>query len=257
MEFSTKISNEIHDRIKGTTTDADKVIKIFQWIYDEFEWIETEYVDRTVEEVIKRKAGNCAEHTKVVNEILHHIGIKTRWIFEINSHPESIERQKFSSKLIKKHGEYYSVFGFNQNDHRWLEYFNTIHESWLPVGTSFGVLGIDNWIEKRLGFSVDSIPTTQNIIPFCIVALDSTGAISKNLSKHYLIDQFNRYSNGKLKETTVWEEWVYLIDKLTNIGIATYKKQNNLHKYQDDIKMLTSIYFRLKQEITDLKIINK
>lgn len=70
---------------------------IFSWLNEEFEWVQTDYVDRTVEEILARKAGNCAEQAKVVEKVLTHIGIETRWILEINSHPKSMERQNFSS----------------------------------------------------------------------------------------------------------------------------------------------------------------
>ncbi|MGR5880309.1 transglutaminase-like domain-containing protein [Bacillus pacificus] len=143
-----------------------KVNTIFSWLNEEFEWVQTDYVDRTVEEILARKAGNCAEQAKVVEKVLTHIGIETRWILEINSHPKSMERQNFSLHLIETHGDFYSIFGWNHNDHRWLEYYNKQLEKWIPIDTAFGVLGINHWLEKRISFTKESIPTTQQIIPF-------------------------------------------------------------------------------------------
>lgn len=86
-----------------------------------------------------------------------------------------MERQNFSLHLIETHGDFYSIFGWNHNDHRWLEYYNKQLEKWIPIDTAFGVLGINHWLEKRISFTKESIPTTQQIIPFCIVALHTKG----------------------------------------------------------------------------------
>lgn len=77
---------------------------IFVWLNEEFEWVQTDYVERTVEEILARRAGNCAEQAKVVEKYLTHIGIETRWILEINSHSENMERQNFSLNLIENMG---------------------------------------------------------------------------------------------------------------------------------------------------------
>ena len=243
------VANEIHARILNIHNDDEKVKQIFSWINDEFEWVETDYVERTAEEILIRKAGNCAEHAKVVEKVLNYIGIKTRWILEINSQPESIERQNFSNDLIEKDGDFYSIFGWNHNDHRWLEYYNNNTRQWVPIDTAFGVLGLNHWLEMRLSFSTESISNSQQIIPFCIVSLDSNSAPSEVLSNFYLIDQFDKYYNGVLSQSTLWEEWQTLINQLTDLGIATYRSQNNLHKQQDVIKQFTDLYRKLKHEV--------
>lgn len=251
MNFNITISNLINSRMIGVKDEDEKIKRIFSWLNDEFEWVETDYMERTVEEILIRKAGNCAEQTKVVEKVLNHIGIKTRWILEINSHPESEERQNFSKNLIEKHGDFYSIFGWNHNDHRWIEYYNQNLKQWIPIDTSFGVLGMNHWLEKRLSFSSESIPTSQQIIPFCIVALDidSSSTNSKVLSDFYLVEQFDKYYNGLLSQSSEWEEWKVLVERLTNSGISTYNSQNNLHGQQDVIKQFTNHYCRLKQEV--------
>lgn len=249
LEFNIGISNEINARIREIKDESEKVNTIFSWLNEEFEWVQTDYVDRTVEEILARKAGNCAEQAKVVEKVLTHIGIETRWILEINSHPKSMERQNFSLHLIETHGDFYSIFGWNHNDHRWLEYYNKQLEKWIPIDTAFGVLGINHWLEKRISFTKESIPTTQQIIPFCIVALHTKRDVSEILSNFYLIDQFDTFYNGKLSKTIVWEEWKLVINKLTEVGIETYSGHSNLHKYQNEIKRFNNLYLKLKQEI--------
>lgn len=249
------VANEIHARILNVTDDDEKVKRIFSWINDEFKWVETDYVERTVEEILIRKAGNCAEHAKVVENVLNYIEIKTRWILEINSQPESMERQNFSSDLIEKHGDFYSIFGWNHNDHRWLEYYNKNTRQWVPIDTAFGVLGLNHWLDMRLSFSTQSISSSQQIIPFCIVALDSNSSPSEVLSNFYLIDQFDKYYNGTLSQSTLWEEWIVLINQLTDLGVATYRSQNNLHKQQDAIKQFTDLYWKLKHEVLSNSIL--
>ena len=175
LEFNIGISNKINTRIQGIKDESEKVNTIFVWLNEEFEWVQTDYVERTVEEILARRAGNCAEQAKVVEKYLTHIGIETRWILEINSHSENMERQNFSLNLIEKHGDFYSIFGWNHNDHRWLEYYNNNLKQWIPIDTAFGVLNINHWLEKRMSFTRESIPTTQQIIPFCIVALSAKG----------------------------------------------------------------------------------
>ncbi|PEW69371.1 hypothetical protein CN424_26295 [Bacillus cereus] len=249
MEFNVGISNEMNERIQGIKDESEKVNTIFAWLNEEFEWVQTDYVERTVEEILARRAGNCAEQAKVVENVLNHIGIETRWILEINSHSESMERQNFSLNLIEKHGDFYSIFGWNHNDHRWLEYYNNNLKQWIPIDTAFGVLDINHWLEKRMSFTRESIPTTQKIIPFCIVALSAKRDVSEILSNCYLIDQFDKFYNGMLSETTVWEEWKLVINKLTEVGIETYSGHRNLHKYQNEIKRFTNLYLKLKQEV--------
>ncbi|WP_322361562.1 transglutaminase domain-containing protein, partial [Bacillus cereus] len=107
LEFNIGISNEINTRIQGIKDESEKVNTIFAWLNEEFEWVQTDYVERTVEEILARRAGNCAEQGKVVEKVLTHIGIETRWILEINSHSENMERQNFSLNLIEKHGDFY------------------------------------------------------------------------------------------------------------------------------------------------------
>ena len=247
--MNLNVANEINSRVLNVNDDDEKVKRIFSWINDEFEWVETDYIERTVEEILIRKAGNCAEHAKVVEKVLNYIEIKTRWILEINSQPRSMERQNFSNDLIEKHGDFYSIFGWNHNDHRWLEYYNKNTSQWVPIDTAFGVLGLNQWLKMRLSFTTESISTSQQIIPFCIVSLDSNSSPFEVLSNFYLIDQFDKYYNGVLSKSTLWEEWKILIDELTKLGIATYKSQNNLHKQQDVIKQFTELYKKLKQEI--------
>ncbi|HFK1764351.1 hypothetical protein AT258_20265 [Bacillus wiedmannii] len=249
MEFNVGICNEINERIQGIKDESEKVNTIFSWLNEEFEWVQTDYVERTVEEILAKRAGNCAEQAKVVEKVLTHIGIETRWILEINSHSESMERQNFSLNLIEKHGDFYSIFGWNHNDHRWLEYYNNNLKQWIPIDTAFGVLDINHWLEKRMSFTRESIPTTQKIIPFCIVALSAKRDVSEILSNFYLIDQFDKFYNGTLSETTVWEEWRLVINKLTEVGIETYSGHRNLHKYQNEIKRFTNLYLKLKQGV--------
>ena len=71
-------------------------------------------------------------------------------------------KTKLSLHLIETHGDFYSIFGWNHNDHRWLEYYNKQLEKWIPIDTAFGVLGINHWLEKRISFTKESIPTTTN-----------------------------------------------------------------------------------------------
>jgi hypothetical protein len=69
--------------------------------------------------------------------------------------------------------------------------------------------------------------------------LDSNLAVTEKLSAYYLVEQFNCYIDEKVKETEVWGEWAFLINKLTDLGKGTYRKLTNLHAYQKDIKKLT------------------
>ncbi|PFR60281.1 hypothetical protein COK29_29605, partial [Bacillus cereus] len=65
MEFNVGICNEINERIQGIKDESEKVNTIFAWLNEEFEWVQTDYVERTVEEILARRAGNCAEQAKV------------------------------------------------------------------------------------------------------------------------------------------------------------------------------------------------
>ena len=56
-------------------------------MFAEFEWSATDYQHRTVEEILVRRAGNCAEQALVLNRLLRALDIDTREIAEINIQP--------------------------------------------------------------------------------------------------------------------------------------------------------------------------
>ena len=145
---------------------------------------------------------------------------------------------------------------FCRSSHSGCEFISKIQRVFIPMWfKTFGVFGMKHWLETRISFSPASIPTWQQIIPFCIVALDSTNAISEELSSFYLIEQLDQYYNGLLNQSAEWAEWKMLINQLTKLGMATYNSQHNLHKNQDEIKQFTILYSKLKQEVLKSAVI--
>lgn len=247
MTISIEIEKEIKSKLNGATSTAERVARLFSWICNEFQWIETDYVDRSFEEIMQRKAGNCAEQAKVVETLLSYIGIKTRWVLEINAQPDYIERQQFAEQLVAEQGNFYSIFGLNHNDHRWIEYYDADQRDWCPLDTSFAILGIESFMEKRLSFHHQSIPSTEGIIPFCLFALDANHQPLEERSSDYLIKKFLCSFRKNSSSTVLLEEWEALISELTSLGVKTYKQEVNFHLHQDRVKRFVQVYEEIKQ----------
>jgi hypothetical protein len=248
---------------KGSTKERTQ--RLVTWINTSLEWTATDYQKRTAEEIIHRRGGNCHELASVLERLLQASKIRYRWIAEINLQPESIERQKSAEQLIRKVGNSGSVFGLRHNDHRWLEVYDDEGGTWFPADPATGLVGTHQWVAARLaldGRPISNIPTVADImkdmiVPFMLVALETRGARrGEDRSEHYLLDEFDRFYNGKLQTLPAWPEWVSLVRELSKSGALALAGDANLHQKENSIAHFSIVYGELRNQAREHRLTN-
>lgn len=228
----------------GASLERTKLL--VDWINENFDFTYTDYKKRTVEEIIQRRGGNCAEQARVLQAFLVATAIHSRWVAEINIQPKSERRKKDAADLIEKEGNTFSVFGYMHNDHRWLEVYDDKAKQWIPADPSLGILGTLEWIATRVGFDKRPEAVEDMIVPF-VVVVRNKGRLIEDRSDYYLIQEFNRYYDGKLEASPDWKEWVSLIEKLSKLGASAFDGEVNLHNHTDLMERLHQVYMALKK----------
>lgn len=260
-EFNLK---ELAERVAGDKGSSyEKTEHLVNWINTNFKWTYTDYQKRSVEEIIQRRGGNCAELANVLFALLQSIKVQARWIAEINIQPKSQRRQNNAEDLVKKIGNKGSVFGFMHNDHRWLEVYDDATKTWFPADPAVGVIGLRNWILTRLGFGerpTSPVPemaniTKEMIAPFVVLAMESRGGAPKeDRSEFYLIEGFKQVYGKKLESLPSWQAWVAQIKQLAPLAASTFKGESNLHQSANLIENLSLIYEKLSREAVERKL---
>jgi transglutaminase-like putative cysteine protease len=222
--------------------------RLTDWLHASLEWVATDYEQRTVDEILARRAGNCAEQAKVLDALLNGAGIKTRWIAEINIHPPSEQRAADSAALIPELGPRATVFGYQHNDHRWLEIYDAETEAWLPADATLGIVGYGGWIEARLGFGARPKEAVEMIAPFCVVVLDLDRVLHDNLTRRYLVDQFNEHFDGQLAALPAWDAWCAGVAELGKLGALAFQNQHDLRQDRGRIQRLNEAYHHLREQ---------
>ena len=124
--------------------------RLIQWMHQGFEWTVTDYQGRTTDEILLRRAGNCAEQARVLDSLVRSLEIETRRIGEINIQSPRIERGQFAEKRVAEMGPSASVFGYMHNDHRWLEVKDTLIGERIPADATLGICGAEDRSEHYL-----------------------------------------------------------------------------------------------------------
>lgn len=238
--------------------DRDKAEKIIVWLNENFIWTDTDYRNRTIQEIIARHGGNCAEQVRVTRALLNELGIPTRNIAEINVQPENEQRQKDAEEVVSKWGVKGSVFGLRHNDHRWIEFYDSEAGEWTPADPSLGLLGLETWLRARVGFDSRPthhiLPSRDMLVPFCIFATDDRESrILEDRSKYYLIEQFNHTYGGKLAEAPAWHRWEQLVEGIVPHCRGALLGQENLHNHTDAIEQIGAVYQALGRESAPAK----
>lgn len=243
----------VEEVIGDAQTDQQKTERILNWVHTQLNWVATDYTKKTVEEIIKNRAGNCAEMARVTYTLLTAVDIDCRWMAEVNLHPDSQLRQQTAAELVKSHGPTYSVFGLRHNDHRWIEVYNSTNDQWIPVDPTLNVIGLQEWVLARLGFEQRKtshiISSADMIAPVAIFSIDENKKPVEKRSRHYLIDGFNSVYNQQLDKLAQWEEWKVQIIRMEDVVMKTFLGQENLHHYQDDLHRLHTLYQQMKEEV--------
>ncbi|MEQ9230276.1 MAG: transglutaminase domain-containing protein [Cyclobacteriaceae bacterium] len=236
--------------VGNQTSDFKKAEMIVEWLTKNLEWKETDYKERTVQQIIDRGGGNCSELAAVTIDLLQLLNLKMRKIKEINLHVSSDERQKNAKRKIEEHGNKSSVFGRIHNDHVWLEVYDQQSEIWCPLDPSLGLVGINQWIEGRAALldrvSIDPA-SNDMIIPIGIFSI-AEGEIDQNLTQKYVVNEWNKYYSGRLEKLEAWDDWSSQISHISSICQESFSGSINLHDYEFELAITLSIYQELKMQ---------
>ncbi len=242
-----------------------KTKRLVTWINTGFQWSATDYQKRSVEEIVNRRAGNCAELADVLFAMLQAAGIRSRWVAEINVQPRDEGRQARAEMRVAEQGNRMSVFGLMHNDHRWLEVLDDKSGSWFPADPAVGVVGVKEWVAARLAFGNRPAPpvpavaeiTKGMITPFVIIALESRGGkLVENRSNHYLIEEFNEFYDGRLGKLPSWSEWEATIRQLSALGASAFAGETNLHQHAKLVERVWRVYEKLRREGSEQGLIS-
>lgn len=237
--------------------NEEKTRKLVRWINTNFKWSYTDYQKRTVEDIIQRRAGNCAELANVLAYLLKEGNIPFRWASEINIQPRKEGRLKTAMEKVVENGNSMSVFGLMHNDHVWLEVQNEKDKSWFPADPAVGVVGMKEWISARMAFSKRTVPIVPEVaeivkemfVPIVVIAKETRGGKPTEIrSKHYLIDGFNSFYKNKLAKLASWKEWSNEVENFSPLGKGGFAGEVNLHQHQKEIEKIWQTYEKLKQE---------
>lgn len=235
--------------VAGTSGDvATRAQLLTAWLHEALDWVKTDYQQRSVDEILERRAGNCAEQAKVLDALLQAAGIETRWMAELNVHPASARRQADSEALIAEYGMRATVFGYQHNDHRWLEIHEPASGDWLPADATLALVGYRDWIEARLGFGERPEAAAEMLVPFCVVVLDLDRILHEDRTSHYLIEKFNAHYDGRLEQLPGWEAWGNEVGALGTLGARTFEGGHDLHSERARIARLRDTYDQLAAE---------
>jgi hypothetical protein len=248
------------DSVAGSGSTVARTRRLVNWINDRFEWSATDYQRRTPVEVIARRAGNCSELASVLHLLLDSLGVRTRWVREINVQPDPTpRRQKTAERLVKERGMQFSVFGLQHNDHVWLEVWSDSTGTWFPADPAYGVVGLQDWLPARLAMEHRPKPrvtavepiAADMLVPFVVLAGDHKSGPFEDRTNFYLVDGFRRLYGDAIRELPSWPPWVKAVTELTPHARAAFAGRENLHDYTADIAALTTVYDSLTKEAAE------
>lgn len=255
---TTQSLKELVQSVTGNKgTNEEKTRKLVRWINTNFKWSYTDYQKRTVEDIIRRRAGNCAELANVLAFLLKEGNIPFRWASEINIQPRKEDRLKTAMEKVAQNGKSMSVFGLMHNDHVWLEVLNEKDKTWFPADPAVGVVGMKEWVSARMAFNGRTVPVVPEVaeivkemfVPIVVIAKETRGGKPIEIrSKYYLIDGFNSFYKNKLTKLPSWREWDREIESISVLGKGAFAGETNLHEHQKEIEEVWQTYEKLKQE---------
>ncbi len=253
------------DSVAGSGSALARTRRLVYWINDHFDWSATDYQRRTPAEVIARRAGNCAELASVLHLFLDSLGVRTRWVREINVQPEPTpRRQQTAASLVAQRGNSFSVFGLQHNDHVWLEVWDDSLGAWFPADPAYGVAGLAEWSAARLAMADRPTPRVKAVepiaadmlVPFVVLAgARRGGPLDDDRTTFYLVDGFHRLYGDAILALPSWQAWVAAVRALAPRARAAFAGEENLHAYTDDIAALKAVYDSLVREAAERQLV--
>jgi hypothetical protein len=210
-------------------------------------WVATDYRTRTVDEILARGSGNCADHARVLLDLLQAGGVEARWVQEINLQVPSERRQASARAKVAEGGARYSVFGYRHNDHRWLEVRDPASGTWFPADSSLGVVGRGAWVAARLGFGSRPAAVADMVAPVFVEALQP-GRPPEPRSGAYLLQAFGEMEGGRLRALPAWAAWERAVRALEPHASAAFRGAEDLQDQTEVIRALAEAYEALRRQ---------
>lgn len=252
------------DSVAPTGTTVERTRTLVRWINDQFTWSYTDYVQRTPQQIVAQRRGNCAELASVLRAFLDASSIRSRWVSEINVQPgETPRRLKTADSMVTVRGNRMSVFGLQHNDHAWLEVWDERAQSWFPADPAYGVVGVEEWLPARLAMSNRPKPrvaaveriAADMLVPFVVLAWERRGqTVAEDRTQFYLIDGFDGLYGGRLHTLTSWPAWVRAVNELSPTARGAFEGTANLHKEGAKVGALKRTYDQLSKEAAAKKL---
>lgn len=231
----------------------DKAQALLHWLSHRLEWKATDYQTRTVNQILARGGGNCFELAKVYMAMIKSIELPYRPVTEINLHVTSEQRQKTAASKVAQSGNRMSVFGYQHNDHRWLEVFDEKTDRWEPVDPSMNVIGMEQWLKARAWFgnrvTIDTSITNDMIVPFAIFVVGENSQLTEDRTAHYVSTGLNQLYKGQLSSLPSWKKWNDQLTFLSPLAKAAFEGKENLHHHAGKISDIINTYQSLKKEL--------
>ncbi|MGE5358687.1 MAG: transglutaminase-like domain-containing protein [Bacteroidales bacterium] len=246
-------------RVAGTDGNVrDKVARLVAWMTKEFSWTATDYQQRTPEQIIERRGGNCADLARVLARLLDATHVRYRMVREINIQPESESRQANAARKIASGGARFSVFGSRHNDHAWLEVFDPDSGSWFPADPAVGVVGVEQWIRARLALEERLQPAVAAAVPIVQAMLEPIAVVAigeprEDRSTYYLVDAFDRAYAGKLHALPAWNDWCAAVNEFGPLATRAFAGEVNLHEHGASIVRAANAYDDLRRQANALR----
>jgi hypothetical protein len=237
---------------KDASSELGRTQAIVQWLTQHFDWKETDYQKRTVQEIIERRGGNCNDLAMVAIDAMKELGIEQRRVHDVHIRTPSPERGERAHARVKQYGNTSSVFGSHHNDHIWIEVYDSSLGDWFPADPWSGVVGVEEWMKARVWFGKRSSlnpDAGDMIVPFGIFATDSSGHFTVNRTNHYLVDELDRLYGGRLHGLPEWKAWTEGLDFLQDKVRGALAGEINLHEYESQIDSLAMTYERLRSAV--------
>lgn len=222
--------------------------KLIAWIYAEFEWSSTDYQRRTVEEILNRRAGNCAEQARLLKSLLQALGVETRDIAEINIQPPWPERGRRAKRMAEERGPAASVFGYQHNDHRWLEVYDGSSGLWFPADATLGICGHQEWLAARMGFGPRPESGKDMIVPIMVFVMDAADQVQEDRTDYYLISLFTQYVEDVVPAGGLLRDWSRVIRALAQGGKRAFAGVESFFPYGKQVQHALDVYRAIERQ---------
>ena len=229
--------------VAGRTDDArSQCRQLVEWMHTEFEWSATDYQHRSLSEILARRAGNCAEQTRLLQGLLTAVHMDTRTVAEINIQAPQPERGASAARMVAERGPSASVFGYRHNDHRWLEVRGGSSESWFPADATLGVCGEAEWLAARMGFGVRPAAAKDMIVPVMAFVMDASGHVSEDRTEHYICGLFANYVEKTVRADALLDEWRAVVRELADGGKRAFAGAESFFPYDGQLEQALVVY---------------